>query len=114
MNLKHRENITVERKIPVDKETDNTTRTDENGQQWERIEIWNFVNVSMAHQARGSGRSETYLEESRIEIGGGGKKPDYVTEWLAEQLWHEYGIDLPHEAFDIDVIDIESDEIIVL
>lgn len=116
MSLQHRERIKAERQIADDVETENETRTDEDGQRWEEIEVWNFLNVTMAHQVRGGNPThETFLGESRIEKGGGaGGQPDYVTERVAEELWHEHGIDLPHDEFDIDVIDVESEDVNIL
>ena len=59
MTLQHRERLEVDRKIPDDKETSAETAVDEDGQRWERLEVWNFVNVDLAKQARGGGRTET-------------------------------------------------------
>lgn len=90
------------------------------GQLYEDIRVWNHLNVTIAHQVHGEGRLETFLGSSRIEKGGGGAEPDYVTTWVAEELWHEHNIDLglfDHggtDEFDIEVIDIESDEVRVL
>lgn len=111
MSLQHRERLEVARKIEDEIVTDNETFVDDDGQRWEEIVVWNFVNVTMAHQARGSGTIETFKDASSIEIGGGGPQPDYVTKWLAHELWHEFGIDLPSESFNIEVVDIESDEV---
>jgi len=96
MNLRHQERITVEK-------------------DGEEIDVCNFLNVTMAHQVRGGNPTqETFYGSSRIEIGGGGPQPDYVTEWVAEELWHGHGIYLPTEEFDIEVVDIESDDVTVL
>lgn len=115
MTLQHRERLEVDRKIPDDKETSAETAVDEDGQRWERLEVWNFVNVDLAKQARGGGRTETYWGESEITIGGGHPEtPDYITEMLADVLHHEYGLNLPSDHFDIEVVDVESDEVVVL
>jgi hypothetical protein len=37
-----------------------------------------------------------------------------VITWIAEGLWHEHGIDLPDDNFDIEVIDVESDDVTVI
>jgi hypothetical protein len=95
MTLRHRERITVER-------------------DGEELEVWNFVNVTMAHQIRGTGTLETFYGSSAIERGGGHGEPDYVTTWIAEELQHEHGIDLPDDNFDIEVIDVESDDVTVI
>lgn len=113
MNLRHREEILVARPIDEDEETENAT-FEEDGQRYEEIRVWNFLNVTMAHQVRGGNPThETFYGSSRIEMGGGGSEPEYVTQWVAEELWHEHGVDLPTEDFDIDVVDIESDDVIV-
>lgn len=102
MTLRHRETIDV-------------------GIDGEQIEVWNALNVTMAYQVRGGNPSaEKFPSEHVIEMLGGGTEPEYVTTWVAEALWHEVGIDLGlfnsdgSEEFDIEVVDIESEDVIVL
>ena len=111
---RHREQITVAREIASDAETDAETFTDD-GQRFEELDVWNMINVTMAHQVRGGNPiTETFPSESSIEIAYGGREPDYVTEWVAENLWHEHAIDLPTDEFDIEAVDIESDDVHIL
>ena len=113
MSLQHRERITLAREIDDEQaeETDNDVFTAD-GQLYEEIEVWNYLNVTLAHQVRGGNPThETFYGSSRIEQGGGGKQPDYVTEWVAEELWHEHGIDLPTDEFNIEVVDVEADDV---
>lgn len=124
MRLKHREEIQVARPIDDDVETENETfdggdtpaEQFEKGQRYEEITVWNFLNVTTAAQVRGGNPTyETFHAESQIVKGGGyGGEPDYVTSWVAEELWHEEGIDLPTEEFDIEVVDVESEEVHLL
>lgn len=114
MSLQHREVIEVYREL--DDPEDVSEGADgpiEHEDGWvEKLEVWNFLNVTLAHQVRGGNPThETFYGSSRIEQGGGGPQPDFVTEWVAEELWHEHGIDLPTDDFDIEVVDIESDEV---
>jgi hypothetical protein len=97
MNHKHQERLLVER-------------------DGEELAVMNALNVTLAHQVRGGVPThETFHEASSIEPLGGGSEPDYVTRWVADPLWHEHGIDLEtSDHFDIEVIDIESDDVTVL
>ena len=77
----------------------------------EEITVWNALNVDMPYQIRGSKLSkEAYPDLATIEIIGGGPQPDYVTEWIAEELWHVFGID-DLDVFGIEVIDVEADDV---
>lgn len=85
-NLRHRDMITV----AVD---------------GEELEVYNHVTVTQEHHLR-PGDTETFT--GRIHAGDGGiGPPDAVTAWLAEDLWHELGIDL--DNYGIERIDVESD-----
>lgn len=98
MSLRHQERITVEK-------------------DGEEIDVWNFLNVTLACQVRGGNPvTEEFPGDHRITMGGGGTEPDYVTSWVAEELWHNYDIDLfdGHREFDIEVVDLEDDEVTVL
>lgn len=78
----------------------------------EEIVIWNFLNVNPAYQFRGGNPTmETFKELCQIEIGGGGKKPEYITNWVAEELWHELHLDNLEETHGIEVIDMDSDQL---
>lgn len=98
MQLKHRDRIEVEKG-------------------GEELVVHNTVSVTMAHHVSGGNPThETFYGASRIEGRGGGPEPNYITTWAAEELWHEHGIDLfdGHDCFDIEVVDLESDEVTVL
>lgn len=96
MSLRHRDRITVEK-------------------DGEEIDVWNFLNVDMPYQLRGGNPTvETYTDLADIEIGGSGPQPDYVTSWVADELWHELHLDNLEEKFGIEVIDIESDDVQVI
>lgn len=112
MSLQHRERITVARPAPDDADEDAEDVFEADGELYEEIDVWNFLNVTLAHQVRGGNPTQvTFYGSSRIEQGGGGKQPEYVTHWVAEELWHEHGIDLPTDEFDIEVVDVTDDEI---
>lgn len=115
MSLQLQESIHVARAIDDDTETDAET-FEEDGQRYEEIQVWNYLNVTLAHHVRGGNPThETFPGSSRIETGGGGPEPDYVTEWVADELWHEHGIDLDTgDHFDIEVVDVEADEVLRL
>jgi len=90
MSLKHRDTITVHR-------------------DGERIEVYNWVNLKQPALVRGASTIEKF--EAEIGAGDSSMDPDYVTEWVAEDLWHEFGIDV--ENYGIEAIDVESDEVTV-
>ena len=75
------------------------------------IEVFNWVNIQQPAVVRGH---NPVVETFDAEIGAGDSpmKPDAVTEWVAEELWHELGIEV--EDHDIEVIDVESEEVEVL
>jgi hypothetical protein len=113
MSLQHRERIDVAREVTDEQAAESDRETfEEDGQHYEEIEVWNYLNVTLAHQVRGGNPThETFYGSSRIEAGGGGPQPDFVTEWVAEELWHEHSIDLPTDEFDIEVIDVTADDV---
>lgn len=81
----------------------------------EELEVWNFLNVTPAYQFRGGNPTkEEFPDLHRIEAGGGAGSVDYVTTWVAEELWHDLGIDLDRDRWEIEVVDVESDEVAVL
>ncbi len=79
----------------------------------EDIEVWNFLNVNPAYQFRGGNPTmETFHEETDIYAGGTRGKPvEYISEWVADELWHELGLDNLEEMHGIEVIDLESDTV---
>jgi hypothetical protein len=93
MSLKHREAIEV-----AHPETD------------EQITVYNWVNVVRPTVIHG-GTSVEYFE---LEIGAGDASftPDYVTEWVAEDIYHEYTVEV--EDYGIEVIDPTDEEVNVL
>jgi hypothetical protein len=95
MSLKHRDVITVH--------LDDDDRDEE-------IEVYNWVNLSQPAVVRGAGSIEKF--EAEIGAGDSSMDPDYVTKWLAEDLWHEFGIDVDNHG--IEAIDVESEEVTVL
>jgi hypothetical protein len=92
MNPRNRERLTVER-------------------DGERIEVFNWVNVERPAVINAGGRS---IERFEANIGAGDSPatPDAVTAWIAEELWHEFGVE--PEDYGIEFVDIESDEVTVL
>ncbi len=91
MSLKHRDRITVHR-------------------DGEEIDVFNWVNLKQPAVVRGAGTIEKF--DADIGAGDSPATPDYVTEWVAEELWHEFSIDV--EDYGIEVVDVESDEVDVL
>ena len=80
----------------------------------EEIEVFNWVNIKQPAVVRGH---NPVVEKFDAEIGAGDSPmtPDAVTHWVAEELWHEFGIsdnDLREKG--IDVIDVESEEVDVV
>jgi len=83
----------------------------------EEITVWNFLNVSPAYQFRGSNPTmETFHSKTEITSGGGFRDVEYITSWVAEELWHELSLSEQtlNETHGIEVVDIESDEVTVL
>ena len=75
----------------------------------EELEVFNWCSLTQYHTVRLT-TQETWTPD--IERGDGGPTPEYVTEWLADCLWNQYGVEV--ENHDIETIDIESDEVSVL
>lgn len=76
----------------------------------EEREVYNWCNVTTRTQIRGTGMRERWV----LSVGAGDSsvRPDYVTEWLAIELQSQ--LSLYVEDYDIEEIDIESDEVTVL
>jgi len=90
--LQHRDRITVHR-------------------DGEEVEVFNWVNIKQPAVVRGG---NPVVEKFDAEIGAGdmSRTPDAVTEWVAEELWREFSIDVTDHG--IEVIDVESDDVDVL
>jgi len=90
--LQHRDRITVHR-------------------DGEEVEVFNWVNIKQPAVVRGG---NPVVEKFDAEIGAGdsSRTPEAVTEWVAEELWHEFGIEVADHG--IEVIDVESDDVDVL
>lgn len=93
MSLKHRDSITAQHP--------------ETG---EEITIYNWVNVIRPAVIYG-GKS---IEHFELEIGEGDSTvtPNYVTPWIAEDIYHEYTVEV--EDYGIEVIDPTDEEVNVL
>lgn len=77
----------------------------------ERLDVFNWVNITQKSVIyAGAGSTERFT----MEIGAGDSsiKPERITEWIAKELWHEYGFDAEENG--IEVVDVESDEVTVL
>jgi len=92
MNLQHQDRITVEK-------------------DGEEIDVFNWVNIKQPAVIRGGNPT---VEKFDAEIGAGDASftPEAVTTWVAEELWHEFGIEV--EKRGIEVIDVESDDVHIL
>jgi hypothetical protein len=73
----------------------------------EEVTVYNWVNLEIPYVIRGGTTSEQF--EVKIGAGDSPRTPEYVTEWVAEDLWHEHSIEV--EDYGIEVVDIESDEV---
>jgi hypothetical protein len=73
----------------------------------EDVTVYNWVNLEIPYVVHGGSTSEQF--EPNIGAGDSPRTPDYVTEWVAEDLWHEHSIEV--EDYGIEVVDIESDEV---
>lgn len=117
MSLKHRERIEVYREL--DDPEDVSEGADgpiEHEDGWvEELEVWNFLNVTNIRRLQFRGGNPTMEEfdgDLEIQCGGGGPTPDFITDWVAEELWHELGVeDDQLESHGIEVVDIERDEV---
>jgi len=92
MNLKHNDRITVE----LD---------------GEEIEVFNWVNVRQSAAVRG-GNPTVEKFEPNIYAADSFQTPEAVTHWVAEELWHEFSIEV--EDHGIEVIDPSDEEVAVL
>lgn len=75
----------------------------------EEKQVHNRVNLMQPAEVRGT-ITETY--EARIGAGDGNQEPEAITEWVAEKLWHEFGID--PAARDFEVIDVTADDVTII
>jgi len=90
--LQHRDRITVRR-------------------DGEEVEVFNWVNITQPTVVRG-GNPTVEKFDAQIGAGDSARTPGAVTEWVAEELWHELSIDVADHG--IEVIDVESDDVDVL
>jgi len=76
----------------------------------EEIEVFNWVNIQQPAVVRGH---NPVVEKFDAEIGAGdgAKTPGAVTHWIAEELLHEFGIEV--EDHGIEVIDPTAEEVTV-
>ena len=82
---------------------------DEDG---EEREVFGWATVQRASTVRGS---NPVVDHGELTISAGdaiGMDPDAVTHWLAEEIDHEFGVDVRDHG--IDVIDPTSEEVDVL
>jgi hypothetical protein len=77
----------------------------------EEVVVYNWVNVEQPAIVRGDNPA---VEKFTPDIGAGDSStpPEYVTQEVAEELWHEFGIEV--EDHDIGVVDVESDDVQLL
>jgi len=77
----------------------------------EELEVYNWVNLKQPAVVRGHNPA---VEKFAAEIGAGDSpmKPDAITEWVAEELWHEFNIVV--ENHDIEIIDPTDEAVTVL
>jgi hypothetical protein len=81
------------------------------GQLYEEIEVYNWVNVEQRSAVRGHNPVVEYFDAD-IGAGDSPETPDAVTHWVAEELDFEHNIDLSDHG--IEVIDPTDDEVSVL
>lgn len=70
----------------------------------EQIEVFNHASVKQFHYVNAFGGDESF--EPVVTAGDAEYKPDYVTERLANYLWHAFGIEV--EKLDIGVVEVED------
>lgn len=120
MSERHRERLDVHRELDDPNEVaENADGPIEFEDGWvEELEVWNFLNVKPAYQYRGGNPTkETFTESFTIHCGGTpGMEPDFITKWVATELWHDLNLTIEtlNEEFGIEVIDIEADEVHLL
>lgn len=78
----------------------------------EELEVFNHVSVSTHHYVNSVNGHESFEADIAKGDMGRGPTPDAVTERVAEYLWTEWKIEV--EDYDIEAIDLESDEVNVL
>lgn len=76
----------------------------------EEIYVYNLVNIEQPAEVRGE--SEVRRHKAGIGAGDSFVPPEYVTEWVAQTLYDEFGIKV--EDRDITAVDIESEDVTVL
>lgn len=107
------EQIEVARKIESEETARYDDTTKEDGQWYEQFTVYNQIHIQIPRIIRGfNPETETYYNEATIETDVPGQTPDAVTEKVAETLYHEEGIDNLQERFGIEVVDIQSDNIV--
>jgi hypothetical protein len=74
----------------------------------EEVTIWNWVNVLQPAHVRGHNPTVEKFD-ARIGAGDMQEPPEYVTERVAEELWHEFGVEAENHGFE--VVDPTSDEV---
>ncbi|MDS0280036.1 hypothetical protein NDI85_19820 [Halomicroarcula sp. S1AR25-4] len=113
MTLQHRDRITIAREIESEADAEYDTFTEEEDGEtvvYEKVEVFNWVNVEVPAVVRGSNTVERF--EADIGAGDSASTPDAVTHWLATMLDVEFGIRL--SEYDIEVVDVTADEVFVL
>jgi hypothetical protein len=89
---------------------DRLTVIDEDG---DECEVFGWATVERASRVRGGTNPAVEHFEPTISAGDAiGLDPDAVTHWLAEEIEHEFGVDVRDQG--IDVIDPTSEEVDVL
>lgn len=76
----------------------------------EVIKVYNWVNVTRT-QSRviyGIGSMDHYDDEPKIGAGDNSVAPEYMTKWVADMIWNEFGVDV--DTLGITVIDFEEDD----
>lgn len=77
----------------------------------EEVVVYNWANITVPTVVRG-GNPRVERFEPEIGAGDSQMKPDYVTEWVADEIWGEFGVDV--EDHGIEVIDVESNEVTIV
>lgn len=84
-------------------------------QDGEEREVFNWINVDRTEKAliRGGNPSiERFDDDPEVGAGDSSMTPDAVTHWVAEELYHEFGVEPEHLG--IDVIDPTDEGVDVL
>ena len=77
----------------------------------ERVTVYNWVNLDQPVMIR-SGGDLVERFNAKVYAGDSAMSPDAITHWVAQKIDMDYVADL--ETQGIEVIDVESDEVIVL